>query len=48
MQALAQRKLTPGLNPVPELESCERDKRQATADKQQADEAMAQRKEFVQ
>jgi hypothetical protein len=33
---------------MPELEPCESDKRQATTDKQQADEAMAQREELVQ
>jgi hypothetical protein len=48
MEALIQRKPAPGLDPVPEVEPREGDERQATADKQQADEQMPQGEEFVQ
>src|SRR5882762_7527230 len=47
MEALVQRQPVPGLHPVPELERCERDERYAAADKQQADEKMAQREKLV-
>src|SRR5882672_7007207 len=47
MEALVQRQPVPGLHPVPELERCERDERYAAADKQQADEKMAQRGKLV-
>src|SRR5215217_8754937 len=48
MEALVQGQPVPGLHPTPELEGGERDERHATANKQQADEEMAQGEEFVQ
>src|SRR5262245_37337370 len=48
MEALVQRQPMPGLHPTPELEGGERDERQATADKQQADKQMAHGEELVQ